>query len=305
MPAEHPRYIPDEILHASGVEVSTFDELYAQNFAPAILYGRHRASFYHIFRYTGEDNTHYVANRKITPGRNSLLIINRDVLHRYSRRKCSGTMVLFTDAFLCGTVEKTRFLNSYTLLRDSYAVVPIRSERHADLIDLYLSLIRKLQPGKKTDFRQATATVAQRQLLIASRNWLHNLLMTVEREYRQRSPGLLAQPDADDCMSKFKALLNGHFRMEKQVRFYAEQLGVSEKKLSQTVDSVHGISAKTYINERIMQEAVYLLEHTTLNQGEIALRLGFDFTYFVKFFRKHTGGTPARYRQGKRKGDAF
>jgi AraC-like DNA-binding protein len=241
-----------------------------------------------------------VANRKITPGCDSLLIINRDVLHRYSRRKCSGSILLFTDAFLCGTVEKTRFLNSYTLLNDNYAVIPIRSERHAALIDLYFSLIKKLQPGKKTDFRQETATVAQRQLIIASRNWLHNLLMTIEREYRQRSPDLPAQPDADERMPKFKSLLNEHFRTEKQVGFYAEQLCVSEKKLSQMVGSVHGISAKTYINERIMQEAVYLLEHTTLNQGEIALCLGFDFTYFVKFFRKHTGVTPARYRQEKR-----
>jgi len=43
------------------------------------------------------------------------------------------------------------------------------------------------------------------------------------------------------------------------------------------------------------------LKNTTLNQGEIAYRLGLDFTYFIKFFRKHTGYTPAKYRQKESK----
>jgi AraC-like DNA-binding protein len=136
--------------------------------------------------------------------------------------------------------------------------------------------------------------------LILLRNWLHNLLITLEREYlsRQQRFGF---PTGQNCtheeeVRQFKILLDMHYRKQKQVGFYAKELGISEKKLAEAVSSVYGISVKKYINEKILTEAIRLLENTTLSQGEIALELGFDFTYFIKFFRKHTGMTPAKYR---------
>jgi AraC-like DNA-binding protein len=72
---------------------------------------------------------------------------------------------------------------------------------------------------------------------------------------------------------------------------------MTEKMLSRIVSGLYGISAKEYINEKLLREAVRLLKNTTLNQSEIACELGFDFSWFVKFFRKNMGITPAKYRQ--------
>jgi AraC-like DNA-binding protein len=215
------------------------------------------------------------------------------VLHRYSQHRCAGNALLFTSTFFGGTQEKVDYLRGCPLLQDSYAVLPAPSKRCLEAVDAYYALIKELHYG---DEAPPTDDVSQCQMIVL-RNWLHNLLLEVEREYRLRKASLIAVSDENSYMLQFKALLDEHYQTEKKVSFYAAKLKLSEKKLSTIVYSVQGFSAKEYINGKMLQEAIWLLKNTTLNQGEIAYKLGFDFTYFVKFFRKHTGITPAKYRQ--------
>ena len=47
-----------------------------------------------------------------------------------------------------------------------------------------------------------------------------------------------------------------------------------------------------------MIEAQRLLTHTSQSIKEIGFQLGFeDPSYFVRFFRKHTGQTPVAFRE--------
>ncbi len=295
--AKFPRYTSSEVIRVAGIEINTFEELYAQEVAQEAIYECHRANFYHIFRYTGKRNVHYVEDKKVVLYNDSLLIVNQNVLHKYSRHKCKGNLLLFTASFFGGTQEKVDYLHTCSLLQDSYAVIPTPSERCLAVVDAYFALMRGLHSGEKISREVQTPNDIPIRHAMALRNWLHNMLLEVEREYRVRNASLIAASDDNAYMYQFKALLDKRYQTEKQVSFYAAQLGLSEKKLSSIVYAVHGFSAKEYINEKMLQEAIWLLENTTLNQGEIADKLGFDFTYFVKFFRKHIGTTPAKYRQ--------
>jgi len=196
-------------------------------------------------------------------------------------------MVLFTDTFLVRTPEKADFLNNCTLFQSNYAIIPMQSEEFITAVDTYFSLMRNLRPEGKLK-------TAETGVL---RNWLYILLMIIERQYRLRNTKFVASINNKDYMQQFKTLLDTHYQTQKQLVFYAKKLRISERKLSEIVYAAYGFSAKTYINEKILLEAILLLKNTTLNQGEIAHSLGLDFTYFIKFFRKHTGLTPAKYRQ--------
>ncbi|GAB6010093.1 helix-turn-helix domain-containing protein [Dysgonomonas reticulitermitis] len=288
MVTDSPRYLSEEVLLSPGIEVNSFEELYMQKIAQETIYENHRASFFHIFWYKGEKNTHYIKNKKINVPCNSLLIVNHDILQRYSRHKCKGDMVLFNTIFFAKTQEKTNYLNQCALFKRDYIIIPSVSEDLISSVDLYISLMRK-QTGK--EIRETE--------IILLRNWLHNLLIIIERNINHRN-GFNPVINSQNYLPQFKDLLDIHYQTEKQVSFYAKELNISERKLSQIVYTVHGISAKEYINEKISIEAIRLIENTTLNQGEIAAKLGFDFTYFVKFFRKHFGITPSKYRQGKK-----
>jgi len=277
----------EEVLHASGIEVNSFEELYGQAIAKSTIYRYHRAAFYHIFRLTGESNVHFIENKKITLNNDCLLIINRNILHKYSKQRCKGSMVLFTDAFISRTREKNIFLNSCKLLQNKYAIIPLHSEEFINEVDTYLALMKNTHP--EDEIKTAEIGVL--------RNWLYVLLMIVERQYRLRNAKLATAINNKDYMQQFKSLLDTHYKTQKQLSFYAKKLKITERQLSQIVYDAHGFSAKILINEKILLEATLLLKNSTLNQGEIAQELGLDFTYFIKFFRKHTGLTPAKYRQ--------
>ena len=287
LPADIPRHISEDVLDASGIEVNSFDELYAQNIATETAYNYHRVPFYHVFYFKGAGNAHFIENKKVLLNNDCLLIINRDIFHRYAKRKCQGNMVLFTEDFMSRTREKIDFLNNCTLFKKNYVIIPLTSEEYTTEIDRYFSLMKSAQSGDKSSITSITLL----------RNWLYILLMEIERLYRIRNTRFTISLNNKDYMQQFKTLLDMHYQTQKQVSFYAEKLKLSEKKLSQIVYETHGLSAKIFINEKILMEAILLLKNTTLNQGEIANKLGFDFTYFIKFFRKHKGVTPAKYRQ--------
>jgi AraC-like DNA-binding protein len=283
-----PHYSTEKVLGLSGIEVYSFDEMYKQKIKEE-AYSYHRASFYHIFWYKGNGNNHYVQNKKIKVKHNNLLIINCNILNRYSRHKCIGDTVLFDAATFGCTREKVDFLNHCTLFKNDYIIISSESEDFIASVGLYFSLM-KIQLEEKI---QKTKTILQS-------NWLHNLLIIIEREYRMQQNQTSSNINSENYVQQFKDLLDMHFRTEKQVHFYAEKLNLSERKLSRMVFTVHGISAKKYIRENISLKAIQLLENTTLNQGEIAVKLGFEFTYFIKFFRKRFNITPLKYRQEKK-----
>jgi AraC-like DNA-binding protein len=290
MAVDTPRYSWEELLDSRGIKVCSFDELYRLVHSQEALYNYHRTAFYHIFRYKGEENFHYAGyNKKIIFRNNSLLIINQNILHKFSRQKCNGDVILFNAAFFGSTKEKIEFLDGCSLFQRDYTIINSQNDYFQASVESYVSLMRM-----KADKEPVT-------VLTLLRNWLHNLLVTIEREYQsQRKQFEIPNGQNythEDDVRQFRILLDTYYRTQKQVGFYAKELNISEKKLAEAVFSVHGISVKRYINEKVLTEAVRLLENTTLTQGEIACELGFDFTYFIKFFRKLTGITPARYRQ--------
>jgi AraC-like DNA-binding protein len=283
------RYSTEDVLFPPGIEVISFEELYMQKIAQETIYEYHRASFYHVFRYRGNGNYHYVKNRKIKVPDNSLLIVNCDILQRYSKRKCKGDMVLFSSTFFTDSQEKADFLSQCALFKNDYVIIPPGTESFTSSVDLYFSLMR-------IQLRQTKIRETDKKML---RNWLHNLLITIEREYHLQKNQIAPILSSQNYLLQFKDLLNVYYQTEKQVHFYAKELGISDKMLSRIVSAAHGITAKEYISEKILSEAVRLLDTTTLNQDEIAARLGLDSVYFVKFFRKRFNLTPAKYRQNK------
>ncbi|GHV00976.1 hypothetical protein FACS1894159_07970 [Bacteroidia bacterium] len=279
-----PRHNPLDVLDRSGIEVNTFDELYAQEVAQQTIYSDHRASFFHVIRYRGTGNSHWIEDRRIALEGDCLLVLNKDILHRYSKYKCHGELILFMRSFFTQSEEKSCFINNCSILRNNYMVISLHDELFAAQVDAYISLMRRESKGENTH-----------QVVMC--NLLHNLLITVEREHLRQGGRLVETGENCGQMQLFRALLDEHYRTQKQVAFYAGQLSVDESKLSRMVRTAHGISAKDYISEKVLLEAIRLLENTTLNQGEIAAELGFDLTYFIKFFRHRTGVTPAKYRK--------
>lgn len=78
----------------------------------------------------------------------------------------------------------------------------------------------------------------------------------------------------------------------------AQYRNISERSLFLLFKTHMGVSPLQYIAGRKAEAAKRLLAAGGLSCDEVALQLGFSSaSYFIRFFRKHTGTTPARFRK--------
>ncbi len=96
---------------------------------------------------------------------------------------------------------------------------------------------------------------------------------------------------------EFQQLLQQHLPFERKVKFYADAMSVSTKKLNRLTQEIMQQAAKNYINEMAVIEMKRLLMNTSLSIKEIAFKTGFEEpTNFVKYFKKISGLTPIAFR---------
>ncbi|MGA5203361.1 helix-turn-helix domain-containing protein [Streptomyces variegatus] len=103
-------------------------------------------------------------------------------------------------------------------------------------------------------------------------------------------------PAAEVFRRLFEAVERDHM-VTRRVGDYAAALGYSPRTLSRATLAATGMSAKKYIDERVLLEAKRLLLHSDLAAKNVAAELGFaDPSDFTKFFRLRTGTTPGEFR---------
>lgn len=82
------------------------------------------------------------------------------------------------------------------------------------------------------------------------------------------------------------------------VKHFAEQLSIHPNHLNAVIKRQTQKTAIAILHEQILLEAQTLLRQTEIAIKDVSARLGFaDSSHFNKFFKKHTGKTPAIYRK--------
>lgn len=96
---------------------------------------------------------------------------------------------------------------------------------------------------------------------------------------------------------KFFLLLNDSYKKHHDVKYYADQLCISSKYLTQLVKQTAQKTPKEIIDGRLGLEALFLLTKTSMNIQQISFELGFpDQSYFGRFFKRIFGISPMNYR---------
>lgn len=99
----------------------------------------------------------------------------------------------------------------------------------------------------------------------------------------------------------FIGLLSEHFRSERELKFYADRLHISAKYIFLSVKETTGKPPKHLIDSFAVNEAKYLLMNTRLQISQISNTLNFSDQYaFGKYFKKHVGVSPNKFRSDKK-----
>ena len=100
-----------------------------------------------------------------------------------------------------------------------------------------------------------------------------------------------------DYVRQFMSLLSLHFREQRRVTFYSEQMHITPKYLGTIVTQQTGRTVSDWIDHFVVSEAKVLLGSSSLTIQEITYKLNFpNQSFFCKYFKAHTGMTPSGFR---------
>ena len=121
--------------------------------------------------------------------------------------------------------------------------------------------------------------------------------------YGKGSPSHLSDMTrSDQILKDFTELLGQNVTKETSVSFYAEKLCISKKYLSLIVKQKTHANISTIISVIRTETASRMLRNPDMTIQQIASEMSFsDQSSFGKFFKKHTGMSPLKYRQNLRK----
>ena len=107
---------------------------------------------------------------------------------------------------------------------------------------------------------------------------------------------------ADGILKEFSELLVRHIQTETSIGFYAEKLCISKQYLSLIVKEKLHVTIGTVLASMRVEMAARKLRDPELSIQQIAEEMSFsDQSSFGKFFKKHTGTSPLKYRQNLKK----
>ena len=105
----------------------------------------------------------------------------------------------------------------------------------------------------------------------------------------------------EEYFFRFIDLLAKHYKSSRRIDFYAERLCLTPKYLTTLVRAATGKSAKKWIDDFIISDAMFLLRHSDMSVQQIATDLNFPSqSFFGKFFKDHTGYSPSNFRLDKK-----
>lgn len=239
--------------------------------------------FYQIIHFTTGTGRHFVDFKSYEYGAGTTLYISKYQVQKWGfTEECDGYIILFTENFLSNTEKDRKLLLDLEIATHSAPKLPeASSENIAELLKLLLR-----------EFRQPADKVKEEIL----RSLLKGFLLQRLR-YSTMESDLVDKESDINLFRNFRRHLEIHYLTKRTVAEYAAECGVGPKKLNQTIQKFSGITAKQYIDGRIILEAKRLIASICDTTQEAAFALEFDDpSNFVKFFKRYTGMTPSQFR---------
>ena len=101
----------------------------------------------------------------------------------------------------------------------------------------------------------------------------------------------------DTVVAEIMKLIDRNFINEKETDFYAEKLGLSNRRINELCKQGTGKTVKQHLQERLILEIKKEIRLREKSLKEIAFDLGFNEpAYFTRFFKQHTSLTPTEFR---------
>lgn len=203
----------------------------------------------------------------------------------------SSACISFSNDFLLKAGIYQKYISAFKLLGPNLSThLVLEKEEIALLSGIFKMLYANIVTREKNEFSQE---IIQHNFSLA----IYELINVFYHHHQE----LKSKPTRkQDLTARFMKLLIKWYKEERSVQFYAGQLAITPRYLTQTVKEVAGKTAGDLIDEMVITEAMILLNDPACSIGQVAVLLQFsDQFFFSKFFKNKTGLTPSEYRKSK------
>lgn len=168
-------------------------------------------------------------------------------------------------------------------------IVALQPEEQRWLWRDYLLLLQRLKNKTHTFRREAILAILQAFYL--------DICHFLEQRCSRRSS---SNSRTYNVFYQFMQLLAQHYKSEREVAWYAAQLQLTPKYLSEVVKSVSGRTVSQWVSMVVVMEIKSLLRNTNLSIKEISIKMNFPNQSFMgKYFKNITHLSPLEYRKEK------
>ena len=208
--------------------------------------------------------------------------------HFQASRDFSCLYILVSTAYYHSFVQNVKNVSSLLLFSMNNPVVSLTPRE----IEVYTNYYRVI--GEKIlDTQHHYQDELVKTWLLAMFYDMSNVIWRVEQQ------GAKSPSRANTIFAHFIRLLEENFRTERRVSWYAEQLCISPKYLSETVKQVSKRTPNDWIEHYVVLEIRVMLKNSTKTIKEITKEMHFPNQSFLgKYFKAHMGVSPLEYRKG-------
>ena len=217
-----------------------------------------------------------------------LIISERHVVNNYaSSPDFEGLAMILSVDFFREVINNVADLSAVFLLARSKPVMAL-SEHEMRIFTNYFYTIKDRIESVNNHFRKALVRTLLLALLYDMSNVVYQFQQTADQRLKR----------GDIIFTRFIKMVEEYCGRERRVSWYAGQLGITPKYLSETVKEVSRRTPNEWIDNYVIVELRVLLKNTTKSIKQITEEMHFPNQSFLgKYFKEHVGVSPSEYRK--------
>lgn len=242
----------------------------------------HRHDFYFILAVRNGGGIHEIDFIPYSVVNHSIFILRPGQVHQLELKKGSTGFLMEFDA-------------QYYLQSDKATSQQLRKAGNKNFCQLDLNRFDKLHAVLEYIYQESWDKQEGYNDIIKAN--LHIFFIELARRSSDPDKQHAASSYTQQRLEEFLTLLEVHLTTQKQVAYYMDQMNLSAYQLNEITKTTLGKTPSELINEYIILEAKRRLKATAGQIKDIADHLGYeDVSYFVRFFKRHTGYSPEAFR---------
>ena len=189
--------------------------------------------------------------------------------------------------YTADTVEQCVHAGEAMIIHEGHPVFMLQPDEVKDVVDYFTMIKNRVDDGSRP-FRRDVVRMLISAMIYDLSNAIYRIQLRSDKKPTR----------AEAIFSDFIRLVEQNYRSERRVGWYAHEMCITAKYLSETVKMVSRRTPNDWIDNYVVMELRVLLKNTTKSIKEISQDMCFPNQSFMgKYFKEHVGMSPMSYRK--------